>query len=340
MSSTTTVTDWSDLYTALLQDMRTNTGASVTTALAKRYIDEAHFKLYIAHGEKFHWAERRAFIKTHAEYTTGTVAVTIGSGTVTGTDTLWNTNNDHGQPNARENGKLVIGGESTVYTVSAVASDTSLTISPEWIGATDSELTYRYYEDEYSLASDFAKPLDARSFDDGETIRLIGRTDFRRLFPRNWITSQSIRAAIIEDSPPDGDTTPIRRVRFGPPPSNTQVVPYSYVTRNIVTASDGTAKESFTADADEPIMPLRYRSLILSAAKVAWYRDLKDDQRSIETAAELAGGIERIVGDQDIGAQRMRLRGVHGAYRARARSPYRGSRRYDTNGRFDRFEDG
>jgi hypothetical protein len=339
MSSTTIVTTWSDLYTGLINDMRSGSGVTATTELAKRYIDEAHQALYIGHGEKFHWAERRAFIKTNPEYTTGTLSATIGSGTITGSGTAWNTNNSHGVHNMRTNGKIVIDGSATVYTISAVASDTSATITPTYIGETDTGLSYRYFEDEYDLASDFGKPVDLRSFDDASTIRLIGRSDFRRLFPRNWITNTSIRAAIVQDSAPSGDTTPIRRIRFGPPPSNVQIIPYSYVTTQIVVSSTGTAKASFTADTDEPIMPVRYRALISLSAKASWYREIKDDQRALQAFAEFNSRFDAMIGDQDLGAQKLRIRPNTSMYRWRSRNPYRNAgRSYDVNGRFDRFD--
>ena len=339
MSSSTVVTTWSDLYTALLNDMRSETGVTATTNLAKRYIDEAHRDLYIGHGEKFHWAERRNTIITHAEYTTGTLTATIGSGTLTGASTLWNTNNDHGQKNMRKYGKISIAGADEVYEISSVTNDTSAAMNPNYIGSTASELEYRYFEDTYALASDFLKPVDSRSFDDNRRIHFVGRSRFRQMYPRNRTTSTSISVAILEDYAPDGNVTLIRRIRFGPPPSNTQIIPYSYVTSNIVTASDGTAKGSFTADADEPTMPLHYRPIIVAGAKLHWYRDIKDDQRSLQVLPLYQQMLDRMIGDQDVGAQKMRIRTARGLYVSRAKRPYRGGQRYDINGRFDRFED-
>lgn len=340
MSATTIVTTFSDLYSALLSDMRSGSGVSTTTQLAQRYIDTGHKELYVGNGERFHWAERRAFIKTHAEYNDGTIAATQGSATITGTDTLWNTLNTHGQLNLRVGGKITIGSGNVIYEVLTVASDTSATISPEFIGDTDTGLDYRYFEDEYALAADFLKPVDQRSFDDARKIYLIGRSDFRRMYPRNWIPTVSVRNAIVIDRPPVGNTVPIRKIQFGPPPSNTQVIPYSYVTSYIVTSSIGAAKATFTADSDEPTMPLLYRNAILMAAKVAWYRDIKDDARSAQVFQEMSMMLDRVLGDQDLGAQRLRVVSPRAMYEARARYPYRrGGRHYDLNGAFDRFDD-
>lgn len=340
MSSTTQPKTFVDLYTALLNATREQTGVTATTEIAKRLIQTAHYDIYIGSGEKFHWAERRGTILTHPEYTTGTVTATIGSGTLTGASTLWNTNNDHGVKNMRAGGKVTIAGSDEVYQVTAVASDTSATISPNYIGETDSELSYRYFEDEYALASDFWKPVDARSFDEPGDIRLIGRSDFRRWFPRNHQPSTAIRAATVVDHPFSGSATPIRKIRFGPPPSEAKLIPYSYVTANIVVSTSGTEAAEFSATTDEPIMPVMYRYSIVLHALREWYRDRKDDARANDCDAQYRDLLSRMIGDQDLGAQRLAVRFNRAQYVARSKRPWGGhGGRYDVNNRFDRLLD-
>lgn len=69
-----------------------------------------------------------------ADYSTGTVAVTQGSVTVTGTGTLWRASVDAGMLLS------VAGGQ--VYAVKAVASDTSLTLDRPYVEATGSGRAY------------------------------------------------------------------------------------------------------------------------------------------------------------------------------------------------------
>lgn len=340
MSSTTTPTTFSDLYSDLMNRMRADTGLAAAVVIAKRHIQQAHMDLYIGNGEKFHWAERRATLLTHAQYATGTIATTVGSGTLTGSSTAWNTANDHGQNNVRVGGKMTISGSDEVYDVTAVASDTSATISPNYIGATDSGLAYNYFEDEYALESDFLKPIDMQSFDWNGQINLIGRSDFRKIHPRNRIPQTIIHSATWYDLPFSGSSTPVRKVRFAPPPSNTQVIPYAYVTKNTVVSTAGLAQAEFSADADEPSMPLQYRHVIVSGARAQWYTDRKDDlQRRGAAQQDYAQVLQGMIDDQDVGAQRMRIQPMANIYRAQARRPWRGgSGRYDLNGRFDRLE--
>lgn len=339
MSATTQPTTFADLYTDLLNRVREQTGVTATTTIAKRLIQTAHMDVYVGNGEKFPWAERRSTILTHPEYTEGTLTATIGSGSITGSGTAWNTANDHGVNNMRVGGKITISGGDEVYTVSAVSGDTSATIDPNYIGSTDSGLSYRYFEDEYALASDFLKPVDAQSFDDNAHIRLVGRKGFRRLNPRNRITSDTIRIATIQNHPFSGSSAEVRKIRFAPPPSNAQLIPYGYVTSNIVVSSSGTEQSSFSVDADEPTMPIRFRHVIVLHALREWYRDRKDDQRQSLVDAEYRSLLERMIGDEDIGASRFRMRWNRNAYLLRARHPAHSGRRYDVNGRFDRFED-
>jgi hypothetical protein len=340
MSSTTQPTDFSDLYTSLLNSVRADTGQSVTVTQAKRYINIALQDMHVGFGEKFPWAERRGVIVTQPAYTTGTLSVTQGSATITGVGTLWNTNNAFSLANMRIGGKIRINSGTEVYEITAVASDTSATIGHKFTPADVSAATYTYFEDEYSLADDFLRPIDIQQFSDSMPIDVIDRLMFRRAYPRNYIPGKPVVATLI-DLPASGDTTPVRKVRFHKPPDVAYSIPYSYVTGHLAISSSGVSQQSLSADTDEPIVPFRYRHVILFHALYHWYRDRKDDQRSQEAKAEYTDLIQRMTGDTEVGAQRLRFRPANGMYRAKARRPYGGgsNRRFDSGGRFDRFEE-
>lgn len=339
MSSTTTPVTFSDLYTDLINKVRENSGLSTTTTLAKRAVNSALTDLHIMGAEKFPWSERRSTLTLHPSYSTGTVAVTVGSSTVTGTSTLWTTTNSYNQQNVRVGGKITFAGRFEVYDVTAVSGAGSLTISPAFIGTTDTDSTYVYFEDEYALATDFARPIDLRTFDTEGRIKLIGRQDFRRLYPRNRIPQTILRHATLLDLPFSGSTTAVRKVQFAPPPSVVAVVPYTYVTQYLVVSSAGAEQTSLSADSDEPTMPVRYRPVLVYGALVHWYRDRKDDPRSQEAKSEYEQLKERIFGDMEIGAQRPRVT-VNTGQKSRARRPWASGHRgrFDVNGEFDRFD--
>jgi len=323
VSATSQVTDFSDLYTDLLNRVRAATGVTATDNQAKRYINTALQDLVLGYGEKFPWAQREGVLRTKAPYTTGTVAVTVGSTTITGTSTAWNTNDDYGVANMVAGGKFTVNGTDT-YEIASVASDTSSTLTTAYIGDTDTSTTYTYYEDDYALHADFYRPLDYRSFDASADIPLIDPMEFRRRYPRN-ISRGRPRVATLISKNPSGDTTVRTRVRFYQPPDAAYLIPYSFITNKLAYSSSGTAATALSADADEPIVPLQYRHVLVLHALISWYRDKKDDARSQEVKAEWVELMKRITGDSQIGDARPRIQprvwGVH----ERARRPWSGT---------------
>ena len=337
MSATTQYTDFQDLYTGLQNRVRVTTGVTATENQSKNYINIALHDMHIGYGEKFPWAERTAILRTQAPYTTGTVATTKGSTTVTGSSTLWNTANDFSVNNVRAGGKMTFGGADT-YEVSAIASDTSLTLTQRFISTSlAAGSSYTYFEDEYDLASDFLRPLDLTSFDLNGEVELVDRREFRRAFARNATTGR-VQMATIVDLAPSGNTTPRRRVRFWKAPGTNYLLTYAYVTSNLATSSAGAAQAQLSAATDEPIVPLAYRHVIVLHALYHWYRDKKDDARSQEVKGEYTDLILRIVGDNEDGQRRPHVHPRVGAYVHRATRPWSGGSgvgRYSDGTRFD-----
>ncbi len=320
MSATSQLTDFSDLYTDLQNRVRAATGVTATENIAKRLINVALHDMHLGFAEKMPWAERRATLLTQPDYTTGTVTITQGSSTLTGSGTAWNTNNAWGVANARTTGKIKIAGSEEVYTISAVGSDTSITLNEKFIDADVSGETYTYFEDEYALAADFLRPVDMQSFTENGDIPLMGRTEFRRRFPRNS-TPNKPRVATLIDIGFSGNTTPVRRVKLAPPPSDALLYPYAYITSNLAVSSSGTAAANLSADTDEPIVPLGYRHAIVFHALYHWYRDRKDDQRSAEAKGEYTDIMLRITAATEVGASRPQIQPRVGSY---MRRPWRG----------------
>lgn len=339
MSSTSQYTDFSDLYTGLIESTRSDSNTTATVTQAKRYINVALHDMHLGFDYKFLWAERDAVLVTQPDYSTGTVTITQGSTTLTGTGTAWNTNNNFSVPNMRVGGKIRINSGQEVYEITAVGSDTAATIGHKFTQDDVSGVSYIYFEDEYALASDFLRPVDQQLFSTNTPIDLIDRNYFRRRFVRNFITGKPTLACIL-DKPFNGDTSPVRKIKFHKPPDKAYSIPYSYITENLVVQADGTAASTLSNDTDEPIVPVRYRHAILFWALYHWYRDKRDDDRSQEVKAEYTDIMNRTASDVDKGSRRMRLRPGLSAYRSKARYPYRGmrSRRYSVNNQFDRFE--
>ena len=110
MSSTSQLTTFNDLFVDLQNRCRVTTGVSATETQAKRYINIALHDFNLGFQYKLPWLERTAQLRTHAPYSTGTVAISVGSNTLTGTSTLWSTADSYGENNARTTGKMTLQG--------------------------------------------------------------------------------------------------------------------------------------------------------------------------------------------------------------------------------------
>lgn len=342
MTAISQPTSFRDLYLSLLNKVRADTSSTGSTEQAKQYINVALHDCHLGTEYKFPWAERKAVVRTQNDYTTGTVTTTQGSTTVTGSSTLWNTANAFSVNNARQNGKMVFSGSRAPYTVDSVGSDTAITLTESFAEASlAAGSTYTYFEDEYDLASDFLRLVDAQTFSDEMEVKIIGRTEFRRRFPNNTIPGRPTVACLL-DYAPSGNTTLIRRVRFASPPNDFFRIPYAYITSNLAVSATGTAATSLVADTDEPIVPLRYRHAIVFHALYHWYRDRKDDSRSQEAKGEYVDIMSRMMMDTEVGANRPRLQPIITPYVRSAQTPYRrggSGRRYDINGKWDRLQE-
>ena len=321
MSATTQYTSFSDIYTGILNALRNDTSVTASVNQAKRAANSALHDMHIGFAERLPWAERRAILVTQPSYTTGTLTATKGSTTITGSSTAWNTNNSFSVANMRAGGKIRINGGNEVYEISTVTNDTSATMTSKFTQDTVSAASYVYYEDEYALASDFLRPLDLQQFSDPMDIKLIGRTDFRRLFMRNYVTGRP-QVATLVDLPFSGSTTPVRKVCFYKPPDIAYSIPYSYITSNLAVTSAGAAATQMSSDTDEPIVPVRYRHVIVLGGLYHLLRDAKDDDRALQVKGEYEQLLTRLVSDTEIGASTPYLVPRTSGYTNRARRPY------------------
>lgn len=340
MSSVTQPATFSDLYNDLMSRARVDANQSINSQSAKKLINTALFDMHLGNGEKFAWCERNARLLTQAPYSTGTVTISQGSASLTGSGTAWNTVNAFGVKNLRAGGRIVLPGDDTVYEVDSVSSDTTLTLTDAFRGESLSAETYSYFEDEYALASDFLRPLDKARFDARGEIEIMDRREFRRRFTV-YSAPGIVVAAAIFDAPFSGSTSPRRRVRFFRPPSESRYIPYAYVTANLAVSSAGVEQTQLVEDSDEPIVPLYARHLIVLKALEHWYRDKKNDARSQLVQAEYGDGVARLLTSVEVGTQHPSLSPRLQSYTRKAKTPYRPgrSRRYTTGNTFDEFRE-
>ena len=310
MSATSQVTDLNDLRTEVISAVREQSGVTSINNVVDRYINRALHDIHINPGNIVPWAIRSGTLTTHATYTTGTASITIATSrtAVTGASTAWNTAvTGYSFNNVRARGKIVFSGELDVYSVASVSGNTALVLGENYIGTSNlSAASYTYFEDEYVLASDFLRPVDLRSFSTELNISLIGAADFRRTYPRNAITGPPKVATTIQLAF-SGSTTPRLRVVFHPAPEKIYLIPYDYVTSNLAVSTAGAEQAQLSAATDEPIIPLRYRHLIVYRALADWYREQMDDKRSGAANVMFIDLMARVKGDTTIGQDRPRF---------------------------------
>ena len=115
-----------------------------------------------------------------------------------------------------------------------------------------------------------------------------------------------------------------------------QGVEAAILTSDVAVSSAGAAQTQLSADADEPIIPLLYRHVIVLHALYNWYRDKRDDDRSQEAKAEYTDLLLRMTGDHEIGHSRPQFRPRLGSYARSAKRPYsRRNSRHVTGTAFD-----
>jgi hypothetical protein len=326
---------FSDLKTDLARRLReVSSSGSATETLIESMLNVSLHDIHINPGTTWPWAMRRSLLITRPPYTDGTVSIAASTRTtVTGTSTLWNTAvSGMGFNNASVGDKMTFAGSSDVHTISAVGGDTSITLLHRYIGDALTDESYTLFADEYALASDFARPLDLRMFSTDMSLPLIGPMEFRRMFPRNNVAGKPRFATLMDNIGYSGSTTPRTRLLLGPYPNDTYSIPYDYITSNLAVSSAGTEQAQMTAADDEPIIPLRYRHVIVLHAMYNYLRDRKNDARTQLVMSEYTNMIMRMKGDFNIGTDRPRIRPIGGG----------GShirQRFDYGDRFDQIRD-
>jgi len=340
MSVTTQVTTFSDLYGDLINRVRITTGVTATDNVAKRFINIALQDMHLGWITAFRGLRGPLSSSRRRSTPPGPSPQRRGYGAHRAVHDL---EHEHAfsVKNMRANGKIRIAGALNPYTIQTVSSDTAAVLTSKFTESTVTAGTYSYYEDEYDLASDFLRPVDAQRFSEDVSIDLISRTEFRRRYPANAVPN---RPSVAASSTTRRAGTPRRFAgfKFHAPPSNQLHDPiYLSDGEPGPFPAPGVAQTGLSADTDEPIVPLRYRHAIVYHALYHWYRDKKDDARSAQAKGEYTDVLVRIASDFEVGcrasanpASRLGLCEP----KRKARGAAGGGRRYDINGRLDRME--
>lgn len=189
-------------------------------------------------------------------YETGTISVTQGSESVTGSGTSWSAN-------VVPNNVLIPSGRSERYLIESVSSTTALTLEGEYAGETSSDLDYSIVKPIYELPSNCEHVQSILVHGVGELVPM-GTQEFRRkqasdptlVGPPRWFTEVGRRAQ-------DG----IRHIEVYPAPDQNYAVQLNYGV-NIMKLEDSTS--------NYPLIPDRHRVVLYYGGLAEMYRYLRD----------------------------------------------------------------
>ena len=138
------------MYTrlTLAEDVEAMSLVTNQRALVNRAIQIALNRVFESHDFPY-YIQDKGVIETTDDVTAGTVAVTNGSKTITGTDTAFTV--------GMVGRKFRFEGDNAYYRIGAFTSTTEITLEENYAGDTDTSGTYVIYKDEYRLEADVDK---------------------------------------------------------------------------------------------------------------------------------------------------------------------------------------
>jgi len=207
----------------------------------------------ICQAHNFSWLYEDTSFITTAPYSTGTITATEGSTAIVGSGTTFVT--------GMVGRKLRC--EDATYEISAFTDTTHITLSKNYAGDGGSGLTYKIYQNEYSLASDAEDVISMRQENNPNKIKRWGIEQLDRYYPQRTSYGYPSLYAII-----GYDSSGYMKVELYPIPNQARNVYYRYKKR--VT--------EMSSDSDTPIIPLRYRWVLAKGGlyKLAKYLDMPD----------------------------------------------------------------
>ena len=115
------------------------------------------------------------WFQTVAEYTTGTVSVTDGSATVTGTGTTFTA--------GMVGRKFRVSGGTASYTIKTFISTTVIVLDQTFQGTTNAAASYTIFKDEYLLRADVDSQKRIRQAENGIALFSLSATEFDEWYP-------------------------------------------------------------------------------------------------------------------------------------------------------------
>jgi hypothetical protein len=144
--------------------------------------------------------DKEAIIQTVVPYATGTIAMVLGSASVTGTGTTWVT--------GMTGRSIRIGSDNQLYTFT-YASGTTGTLDRVYEGTTNATATYQITKSIYALPSDLKILLEVNNPRGNYPLRPYTQSELNLLYPSRLDVGEPFIYAMAQD-----DSTPVHQVEF------------------------------------------------------------------------------------------------------------------------------
>lgn len=242
--------NFEDIYTECMNRAKEKVTNTDILAQMKRLINERYED--VSNAKLWWWLQEKSHIDMVAYYNTGTVAVTQDSTTVTGTSTVWTS--------AMVGRRFFTVAHEEIYRISAVASTTSLTLETEWAGDDETEGAYYIDQDLYSLASDLDRMVHPHHAFWPYNVRAVGLEEMRRIKAYNLKKHDKPRLYTLMGF----DSSGYRQILFDTGGDEDPIVLYYDYLKKITTLS---------ATTDKPLIPQKFRHILVEGALADYYRD-------------------------------------------------------------------
>lgn len=234
----------------------------------------------IASRYPFEWLFARAYVQTQADKTAGTVAVSNGGTTVTGTSTAFVAGD--------KRSFIQLEGDTNWYEVTVVASQV-LTITPAFAGTTLTAGTYTLRKVYYDLPTDVGSIYDARQSNTPLKLTKLGIWTLDNYQPA--INTVSMPTAYYEfrlDPDIAATAAKAKQVGFFPSPDSIYNIEFRYFLE----------QADLSADADIPFLPVPYQNLMVDGAEWLGAKFLNDsNQDKLKKAYEF--GVQTLIDSEN-----------------------------------------
>lgn len=227
----------------------------------------------IASRAPFEWLFSRTYVQTQADKTDGTVAVSNGGTTVTGTSTAFVAGD--------KRSFIQLEGDTNWYEVTVVASQV-LTITPAFAGTTLTAGTYTLRKVYYDLPSDLFSVFDARQSNTPLKLTALGVWTVDSYQPDINMVGMPTGYYMFRNNPDTAATAAkVRQMAFFPAPDSI----YNIEVRYFLEQAD------LSADTDIPFLPLPYQALMVDGAEWLGSKFLNSsNQENLKKAYEFGIG--------------------------------------------------